>query len=369
MFGNTRKRIERIRAYDGAWARQQREVAGQPQDPIDQQFEAALLSWLRFHRALLIGELIPEALTYLRENPLAQEHTAFDRIIVDEYQDLNKADQSIIDVLATSGKLMIVGDEDQSIYHFRHANPEGIDDFPNRHPGTVDRSMDLCRRCGKAIVRAANSLISYNHLGGGSARPMQEYARNPEGEINRVQWPNLNREIEGLATYVKYLIEQGRYEAQDFLILCPRRRIGYRLRRDLRDRNIDARSFFPEEALEEKEAQEAFALLTLLADPDDRVALRFWLGCKSDKWLAGRYAQLREHCENTGDSPYQALSKMENGEIPKVGYSHLLVRFRALQEQLRALEDKTGSDLVGCALSHLIRHGRKPSATFLLVKK
>jgi superfamily I DNA/RNA helicase len=346
VFGDTRSRIRRIRAYEAAWARQQREVAGQAQDPVDQQFEAALLSWLRFHRAMLIGELIPEALTYLRENPLAQEHSAFDRVIVDEYQDLNKADQSIIDVLAARGNLMIVGDEDQSIYHFRHANPEGIEDFPNRHPGTVDRTMDTCRRCAKAIVRAANSLISYNHLGGGAVRPLHEYAQNPEGEIHRVQWASLNQEILGLADYVQCLIQQGRYEAKDFLILCPRRRIGYRLRRELRDRNIDARSFFPEEALEEKEAQEAFALLILLADPDDRVAFRFWLGCKSGSWLAGQYARLRASCENSGDSPYQALSKMESGEIPRVGYSHLLVRFRALQTQLRALEGKAGSELV-----------------------
>lgn len=346
VFGDTRSRIRRIRAYEAAWARQQREVAGQAQDAVDQQFEAVLLSWLRFHRAMLIGELIPEALTYLRENPLAREHTAFDRIIVDEYQDLNKADQSIIDVLATRGTLMIVGDEDQSIYHFRHANPEGIEDFPNRHPGTIDRTMDTCRRCAKVVVRAANSLISYNHLGGGAVRPLHEYAQNPEGEIHRVQWVNLNQEIEGLANYVEYRIAQGHYEAKDFLILCPRRRIGYRLRRELRARNVDARSFFPEEALEEEEAQEAFTLLTLLADPEDRVALRFWLGCKSDNWLVGRYAQLRQLCENSGDSPYQALTKMENGEIPRAGYSHLLARFRALQQQFRVLEDKVGSELV-----------------------
>src|SRR5215471_283977 len=79
----------------------------------------ALINWLRFHRALLIGELVPEALRYLRNNPGCDARSAFDHVIVDEYQDLNRAEQDLIRLLATNGRNAVVGDVDQSIYSFR----------------------------------------------------------------------------------------------------------------------------------------------------------------------------------------------------------------------------------------------------------
>ena len=93
VFGPKRDCARRIRAFEAAWARLQSEVPGWPHDPLDRQFQAALISWLRFHRAMLIGELVPEALRFLRNNPASDARTAFDHVIVDEYQDLNKAEQ------------------------------------------------------------------------------------------------------------------------------------------------------------------------------------------------------------------------------------------------------------------------------------
>jgi DNA helicase-2/ATP-dependent DNA helicase PcrA len=55
---------------------------------------------------------------------------------VDEYQDLNKCDQSVIKVLASRGaELFVAGDDDQSIYGFRKANPKGIRDFLQEYEG------------------------------------------------------------------------------------------------------------------------------------------------------------------------------------------------------------------------------------------
>lgn len=195
-FGVIRDRIKLIRAYEAAWARQQQQPAGMTPTGVDQQFEVALVDWLTFHQAMLIGELVPETLKYLLANPLAPELTQYDRVIVDEYQDLNKAEQTIIDLLAQNGRLMIVGDENQSIYSFRHANPEGIADFSNRHIGTMDLALASCRRCGQRIVDAANSLISFNHLG--STPPFTGMAHDstrPPGEIDVIQWATLADEV------------------------------------------------------------------------------------------------------------------------------------------------------------------------------
>jgi superfamily I DNA/RNA helicase len=114
-FGTKRDCTKRIRAFEAAWARLQSEAPGWPQNAIDKQFQAALLSWLRFHQAMLIGELVPEALRFLRNNPASSARSAFDHVIVDEYQDLNRAEQDLIDLLAANGATAIVGDGNGSV--------------------------------------------------------------------------------------------------------------------------------------------------------------------------------------------------------------------------------------------------------------
>lgn len=72
-FGGIRARGRRLKAFNAAWARLQSETPGWPDDLIDQAFHRELVGWLRFHRAMLIGELVPEALRYLRENPASSQ--------------------------------------------------------------------------------------------------------------------------------------------------------------------------------------------------------------------------------------------------------------------------------------------------------
>ena len=115
-FGANRDMTKRIRAYEADWARLQHEKPGWPVDALDVQFHHLLTAWLRFHRGMLIGELVPEALRYLRENPASPALQFFEHIVVDEYQDLNRAEQELIDVLAAGKHLSVVGDVDQSIY-------------------------------------------------------------------------------------------------------------------------------------------------------------------------------------------------------------------------------------------------------------
>jgi DNA helicase-2/ATP-dependent DNA helicase PcrA len=135
-FGDIHKRRERLKAFEAASARLDSDHPGWPNDPIDKEFDRRLRDWLLFHDAMLIGELVPQALRYLRNNPASRERSAFSHILVDEYQDLNPAEQEFIKLLAQDASLTIIGDEDQLIYSFKYAHPEGIADFPNRHPDT-----------------------------------------------------------------------------------------------------------------------------------------------------------------------------------------------------------------------------------------
>jgi DNA helicase II / ATP-dependent DNA helicase PcrA len=153
-FGDKRTRNKRIRAYEAAWARLQHEEPGYPETPHDQAFEIELVDWLKFHSGMLIGEIIPYAYQYLKDNPAAPERVLYDHILVDEYQDLNKAEQGVIDLLATEAHLCIVGDDDQSLYSFKFAHPAGIREFHNTHEGAVDHAVSECRRCPTTIHTA-----------------------------------------------------------------------------------------------------------------------------------------------------------------------------------------------------------------------
>lgn len=298
-FGDKRDRTQRVRAYEADWARLQTDTPGRPTDPVDVRFRDELVRWLTFHEAMLIGELVPLALGYLRNNPSCVERGSFDHVLVDEYQDLNKAEQVLLDQLVERCQYAVFGDQDQSIYSFRWAHPEGITQFHADRPGTANCNLSECQRCPTRVVAMAASLVGNNHPAGGPAR-LNPKAGKPEGEVHIVQWNHLGDESEGLTRFVGHLVEKRGYRPRDVLVLSPRRLLGYGIRDALRKASIPTHSFYHEEALEEDEAKRAFALLTLLASPKDRVALRYWLGDDSPTWNARGYASLRSHWRGFG---------------------------------------------------------------------
>lgn len=161
-FGNLRDKQKRLQAFEAAWARLQSEEPGFPIEAIDKQFEQKILRWLKSHRAMLFGEMIIETFHYLRNDPQCIERNEFEYILVDEYQDLNKVEQAVVDLLASNCSLDIIGDDDQSIYSFKHAHPEGIIEFPDMHPGCDAIDFEQCRRCPKLVVTMASRLIDKN---------------------------------------------------------------------------------------------------------------------------------------------------------------------------------------------------------------
>jgi len=107
----------RIRAFEADWARMQHQQPGWPIDPIDQQFHIMLTNWLQFHRGCSLRACARSPAVFTRQ-PASPALQQYDHIVVDEYQDLNRAEQELIDVMAAGKNLSIVGDVDQSIYRF-----------------------------------------------------------------------------------------------------------------------------------------------------------------------------------------------------------------------------------------------------------
>jgi len=351
QLGGIRDLGKRLHAFNAAWARLQSDEPGWPIDPIDRNFHTALLSWLIFHQAMLIGELVPETLRYLRNNPLSPDRRAYDHVLVDEYQDLNRAEQEVLDLLATVASLSVVGDEDQSIYSFKFAHPDGIATFDQTHPDTHDEVLSECRRCPTLIVEMANTLISHNRIR--QPRQLCCCEQNPAGEALVVQWRNYEEEAEGVAEFIRQRIADGSVDAGRVLVLSPRRQFGYAVRDALTRKAVNAHSFFYEEALDGNpknysncHAQMAFTLLTLLANQNDRVALRCWSGFGSPTLRKAGWSVLIRYCEDTGDAPYEILHRLSAGELSIRGTQQLVERFNHLQDLLNNLRGLSGQNLV-----------------------
>lgn len=350
VFGGIRDCGKRLAAFNAAWARLQTDEPGWPTDSVDRAFQVELEKWMRFHGAMLVGELVPVTLAHLRDNPLSDTAGALDHVIVDEYQDLNRAEQELLDLLAQDGTLTVVGDEDQSIYSFKHAHPEGIANFGETHSDTHDEALGACRRCPRLVVQMANNLIANNQAR--EPRDLQVMPECDDGEVHVVQWPTMASEADGLARFVQSRVASGDVEAGRVLILAPRRQFGYAIRDALNVLGTPAHSFFHEQALEGNpkkrsgwEAQEAFTLLNLLADPDDDVALRCWCGFGNATLRSNAWSRLREHCGEHGFSPWQALEKLTAGEVAIPYTTGLVDRFQTLQERIADLKDLSIKDL------------------------
>ncbi len=349
QFGGKRAVNKLIEAFEADWARLQHHTPGWPNTPLEKSFDHALKAWLRFHNAMLVGEVIPLALDFILQNPGHPDIPVYEHVLVDEYQDLNKADQALIDAISGNAAVTVIGDEDQSIYSFRHAHPEGIHEYPTTHAGTHDELLAECRRCPQRIVAIANSLIGHNPRL--APKVLAPHAPNGQGNIYIVQHHSVSDEIQAIADYIDwYLLQNPGVPAGEVLILSSRRQIGNRIRDSLntiaqeKGRTWEAQSFYFEDALNSELAADGFALLTMLVDPDDAPSLRYWLGEHKQDCRCAPYLRLRDYCEHSGRLPKLALQDIASGtlNIPYTG--SMVPRFTELNQRLKAL---AGLDIPG----------------------
>jgi DNA helicase-2/ATP-dependent DNA helicase PcrA len=324
-------------AYESAWARLQHEAPGYAQAPEDAAFAADLLEWLKFHNAMLIGEVIPQAYQYLRSNPAAPERNEFGHILVDEFQDLNKAEQGVIQLLSSAADVCVVGDDDQCIYRFKHAHPEGIRDWILVNIGADDIELAECRRCPTTVVEIANSLISHNKLRL-VPRALTPRPENGAGDVRILQFDTLADEVAGITKIVQGMVEDDGVAPGDILVLAQRGAIGTPIYESLRGYNVPAKSYYSEAELDAPEAQRRFALLKLFVNREDRVALRWLVGQSGNNWNAAGYRRVRNYCETNSLSPWQAFEQLSDGSLTIPHTRNIVLTFKEIADELQQLE-------------------------------
>ena len=232
-------------------------------------FAGEIKRWLTRHRAMLIGEVVYLCVVGLESEDIPRGK--FDHVVIDEYQDLTAAEQELVRLIwSNTGALAVMGDNDQSIYGFRFNHPDGIEDFHHYWTNCEDLNFSDNRRCGQRILNFANLMMAE----AGSNKPPMVSKSGRLGSITNVQWESLDAEVNGLAKYIRHHADES------FLVLVPRRFIGYRLADAI---GSDARTAFSEQVLDHRIAQEAFATASVLADPEDFAAVRAYLGFYGSK--------------------------------------------------------------------------------------
>jgi superfamily I DNA/RNA helicase len=334
--GGITKCKELVQAYEGAWAQSQGDQPGFPKTQEEKDFQKVLIDWHVFHESMLIGEVIPYLVRYLKDNPAAKEHSEFAHVLADEYQDLNKAEQTAIAYLSEKAHICIVGDDDQSIYSFKHAHPDGIRQWKTIHANCADFEMAECQRCPTSVVEMANSLISYN-TNRKPPRALKPIDAKGKGEVEIVQLGNPIDEAKWIAKRVKELLDKG-VQPSEIIVLVQRKRAARVILNALKEATVPAKSYYEESQLETEDAQMHFAAFKLLLNPNDRVALRYLLGIGSPNYRTRPYARLRDHCETSGDTPWDACEKMLDGTLHLKYTDPLISQFEKIKKALGDLE-------------------------------
>ena len=196
----------------------------------------------------------------------------FDFILVDEYQDTNHVQMSIVMQLCREKlRVCAVGDDSQSIYSFRGANIDNILNFQHQLPGTRLFKLEQNYRSTQTIVEAANSLIRRNR----NQIPKEVFSRNAEGE--KIQYkPAYSDREEALivAKDIKRIKRQDDCGYDDFAILYRTNAQSRSFEEEFRKQGIPYRIYGGLSFYQRKEIKDIIAYFRLVANPDDEEAIK-----------------------------------------------------------------------------------------------
>ncbi len=168
--------------------------------------------------AVDFGGLITGSLQLFRTYPevLNRYQDKFQYILVDEYQDTNKAQFELLKLISSKHRnICVVGDEDQSIYSWRGADIRNILDFENFFPETKVIKLEQNYRSSKIIIEAASKVIARNEMRKGK----EMWTENQDGEyIDIIECGSDKDESEFVATEIARLIKAGNATYKDFAI-------------------------------------------------------------------------------------------------------------------------------------------------------
>ncbi|HSP09211.1 MAG TPA: ATP-dependent DNA helicase [Candidatus Dormibacteraeota bacterium] len=192
----------------------------------------------------------------------------FPHVLVDEYQDLNLAQERLVELIAHAGEPFVVGDDDQSIYRFRGASRASLERFLKSFPGARTITLGRNRRSSRRIVAAASALIGRNP----DRLPKQLRSEQAGPEIQVWACPDGTAEARAIASEAAALIERGT-SPSSIAVLCRTNAIARPIAIALSALGVPHVVTGGHGFHDRPEVKDLVALLRVLRDTDDVVAL------------------------------------------------------------------------------------------------
>ena len=226
----------------------------------------------------LRSELVYQVKRSLEQSGNFRLESEFKHLLVDEYQDLNRCDLAVIRSIADRGaEHFAAGDDDQSIYGFRKAHPEGIRKFPSDYTPSKSLTLSVCMRCDRRIVALAEFVA--NQDTGRIPKVLKPRPGAAPGEVHVLQFPYDNSEALGVSKICQFLIGVKGLQPRDILILVRSDRQGAyssKLIDRLREDNLPVYSSVSD-PLDTNGGRRFKAVTQLLSDHDDSLSICTWL--------------------------------------------------------------------------------------------
>lgn len=196
----------------------------------------------------------------------------FHFVLVDEYQDTNFTQQSIVYQLTKERqKVCVVGDDAQSIYSFRGANIDNILNFQSQYDHARLFKLEQNYRSTQLIVQAANSLIRRNE----QQIPKNVFSKNEQGERLQLKPAYSDKEEAMIVTQdIKRIRRQDQCNWSDFAILYRTNSQSRSFEEQMRKDNIPYRIYGGLSFYQRKEIKDVIAYFRLVANPDDEEAFK-----------------------------------------------------------------------------------------------
>ena len=229
---------------------------------------------LKENNAIDFDDIINYTIKILMENPDVLEYYSnkFKYVLVDEYQDTNKAQFTLITLFASkNGNITVVGDNDQGIYSFRGADISNILNFERDFPGTKIIKLEQNYRCTQNILKAANAVIKNNEV----KYKKELWTQNEEGHLPKVyQADNEYDEGTYIVEQIEHLKREEYYKYSDFAILYRMNTQSRAIEDILRRENIPYKIVGGLKFYERKEIKDIIAYLRLIQNSNDNLSLK-----------------------------------------------------------------------------------------------
>jgi DNA helicase-2/ATP-dependent DNA helicase PcrA len=301
--------------------------------------------------ALDFGDLLLLGYKLFVDHPqtLKRWQQRFAYILVDEYQDTNRAQYYLIRALAReSSNLCVVGDEDQSIYRWRGADIRNILDFEQDFPNARVFKLEQNYRSTKTILTAAQTLVRNNR----NRKPKELWTTNEAGEpITCYTGLSERDEAEFIVSEIQRLVASRRATLNDIVVFYRVNAQSRPLEEALVHRRVPYRLVGGLRFYERREIKDLIAYLRIIANPADELSLERALGVPPRGIGARTVNALKAHARRRGVGLFEALGDAE-------GLSEVTLRIgkkaSTFYEWLRALMERAGEIAVREILEEIL---------------